>query len=630
MRGIKAVVMVVGGVLALALVAMLALVLLVNPNDYKPRIEQEARAQGIDLTLAGDIGWAFWPRPGFSIRDMTAGIPTGQGKQTVKVGDMRLSLDLPALLGGTVKVGRLTVTDASATLPANQPSGVPISVLVQKADLAGANADGQPFTADVTLQATQAARTVDVSLVTTLAVNATEKHYALQDGTVHVVLTGEGVQPALRTVNLKWGQAQFNGMAGTLSVSGLALDAGPVKLLTQVNGTALQSAAPQVTLEPVTLQLADAVLNGKLAYNAGPAPWLTVALQVDKLDVDALQAALQGATASDGQPAQGDNTTALAPTNEGKAAPDSTGDEPLALAGVVSMPGDYQLEVGQLVANHLHWQGVRVGAQVKNHQLELREFSAKGYDGQIMATGSLQAPPSGRPVLTLNTTVEGLQLPAFLQDLQQQPSKVAAGRFRLESRIQTSPLTRQQLLSTLNGQARFGIDGLVIDELNIEQRVCEAAAKAEGKSLPAKAWPEKTAFREASGDARITNGVVNLSPVKARLDTLDVRGEGPINLAQQTVDLPLDLTLVDERSAANFCEVMNPRLAEVTWPLRCQGNYATQSGKELCGIDKERLDELLRQVAQKKLEQKVDEKLKEKFGGEADKIKEGLRNLFGR
>ena len=115
-----------------------------------------------------------------------------------------------------------------------------------------------------------------------------------------------------------------------------------------------------------------------------------------------------------------------------------------------------------------------------------------------------------------------------------------------------------------------------------------------------------------------------LSPLAAKLDTLDLNGIGPVNLLDNTMDLKLDLKAVDDRQAVNACEIMNPRLAAISWPLRCRGNFSTQSGKELCSIDQSRLDKLVLQAA----EQKLGEKLKEKMGKDGEKLKDALKGLF--
>jgi AsmA protein len=368
-------------------------------------------------------------------------------------------------------------------------------------------------------------------------------------------------------------------------------------------------------------------LQGKLQYRAGAVPYLLVDMTGDSVDVDHLKTVLASQTSTQ-VPIETTQPDKQSASNENKGGSSSGGDEPWPLADLVAMPGDYRLGVKQLRANGLQWQNLQLSVQVKGEQLVLQTLRADGYQGVVQASGVLKAPKQARPHLTIDVSASNLQLTNFLRDLQQQASKVSAGVFNMRATLQSEPVNQQAFLGTLGGNAEFDIAGLVIDEINIEQRVCEAAAKLEGKSLPARTWSNQTELRETRGKATIRQGVVQLDPVVARLDTLDLRGTGPVSLVDDTLDLPLDLKLVNDAAAANFCEVMNPRLADINWPLRCRGNYVNQSGKDLCGVDRERLDDLIRQVAQKKVEQKIDEKLKEKFGGEADKFKEGLRKLF--
>ncbi len=59
-------------VLAIPIVAIiavvLALVLLVNPNQFKPLIVEQAKQQtGLDLVIEGDIDWQFFPSVGFTL-----------------------------------------------------------------------------------------------------------------------------------------------------------------------------------------------------------------------------------------------------------------------------------------------------------------------------------------------------------------------------------------------------------------------------------------------------------------------------------------------------------------------------------------------------------------------------------
>lgn len=265
------------------------------------------------------------------------------------------------------------------------------------------------------------------------------------------------------------------------------------------------------------------------------------------------------------------------------------------------------LKSDKLVASHLIFTNVLLSATFEDNKLTLQTLQADAYQGRISTSGSFTMVDANASQLRLDTAIKGMQLAPLLADLQQKPSKVLAGTLQLDSRLTATPQARAGMLRTLSGDLQFVIDGLVIDEMNLEKRVCEAAAQLDGKSLSAKQWPEKTELRETRGTAQIRNGVMVLSPLVARLDTLDMDGSGPVILADNAMDLRLDLKVVDNRQAANACEVTNPRLADISWPLRCRGNFATQSGKELCGIDQSRLDKLLLQAAGQKLGDKIKE-----------------------
>jgi uncharacterized protein involved in outer membrane biogenesis len=282
------------------------------------------------------------------------------------------------------------------------------------------------------------------------------------------------------------------------------------------------------------------------------------------------------------------------------------------------------LKSDKLLVRHLTLSNVQLAASMDGKKLTLQSFQADTYQGHIQSSGTIDLAEEKASRLHLNTSIKGVDLAPFLADLQQQPSKILAGILQMDSRLTALPLSRAGILKTLSGDVQFSVDGLVIDEMNLEKRVCETAAKLDGKSLTAKQWPEKTALRETHGTVQIQNGIMMLSPLVAKLDTLDMNGIGPVSLLDNMMDLRLDLKVIDNQKAVNACEIMNPRLAEISWPLRCRGNFVTQSGKELCSIDQSRLDKLAFQA----VEQKLGEKLKEKMGKDGDKINEALKKLF--
>ncbi|MDY6840477.1 MAG: AsmA family protein, partial [Pseudomonadota bacterium] len=62
MKAVRYVLIAVVALIALAVAAVAIAMAVINPNDYKPQIEQAVEdATNLDLILEGDIGWSFIP-----------------------------------------------------------------------------------------------------------------------------------------------------------------------------------------------------------------------------------------------------------------------------------------------------------------------------------------------------------------------------------------------------------------------------------------------------------------------------------------------------------------------------------------------------------------------------------------
>jgi AsmA protein len=82
MRSFKILGFLVAGIIPCALLLLLAVVLHVNPNDYKGRIEQQVEtATGRDLTLKGDIKFSVFPWIALELGPASLGNPEGFGTE---------------------------------------------------------------------------------------------------------------------------------------------------------------------------------------------------------------------------------------------------------------------------------------------------------------------------------------------------------------------------------------------------------------------------------------------------------------------------------------------------------------------------------------------------------------------
>lgn len=100
------------------IVALLVLVLLVNPNDFKPLIKEQVEAQtGRQLTINGDIEWRFFPSMGFSIGEVALSNPDGFAtSDLVKFNNAVLDLNVRPLFQHEINIGLVTLDGASFTL----------------------------------------------------------------------------------------------------------------------------------------------------------------------------------------------------------------------------------------------------------------------------------------------------------------------------------------------------------------------------------------------------------------------------------------------------------------------------------------------------------------------------------
>ncbi len=65
----KKIIYILLGLALAAVVAIAALVSLIDPNQFKPQLaEQVRKSTGRELVIQGDIGWRFWPSLGLPSR----------------------------------------------------------------------------------------------------------------------------------------------------------------------------------------------------------------------------------------------------------------------------------------------------------------------------------------------------------------------------------------------------------------------------------------------------------------------------------------------------------------------------------------------------------------------------------
>lgn len=107
--------------LSVLLVAMVAALLLVDPNSYKPELTAAVqKATGRELTVAGELKLSLYPRIGLNIGASELGNAAGFGPAPfARIGAMDVRVNLLPLLYGKVEVGTVVLKGVQLNLAKN-------------------------------------------------------------------------------------------------------------------------------------------------------------------------------------------------------------------------------------------------------------------------------------------------------------------------------------------------------------------------------------------------------------------------------------------------------------------------------------------------------------------------------
>ncbi|MBV0934419.1 AsmA family protein [Marinobacterium weihaiense] len=108
MKAIKLILALLLGALLLIGAVLVAIVTLLDPNDYKDRIQQAALEQAdIELSIEGNIAWSLYPWLALELNRVGVRYPDRPALGTLNRAEVAISL--PALLGGELQMNRLLV-----------------------------------------------------------------------------------------------------------------------------------------------------------------------------------------------------------------------------------------------------------------------------------------------------------------------------------------------------------------------------------------------------------------------------------------------------------------------------------------------------------------------------------------
>ncbi|WP_421314447.1 AsmA family protein [Aeromonas veronii] len=132
----KKIVLILLGIAVAALLAIVTLISLIDPNQFKPQLaEQVRKSTGRELVMAGEIDWRFWPSLGLSLEKVALRNPAGFAEpDLVRFEQGEASVALLPLLSHRLEIGKVTLSGAHLFIQTKADGSSNLSGLIKDAN----------------------------------------------------------------------------------------------------------------------------------------------------------------------------------------------------------------------------------------------------------------------------------------------------------------------------------------------------------------------------------------------------------------------------------------------------------------------------------------------------------------
>jgi AsmA protein len=675
MRAVKIVAWVLGGLVGFVVLGAAALLLWVDPNDYRGEIERRVgAATGRSMRIAGDLDLKVFPWLAIRVADVTLGNPPGYGSEpflVVKRADVGVKL-LP-LLKGELEVRRIglegvavslvsrgtgqnnwqdLISDTSGDAPDEAGRRTTIAgVDVKDATLSYRDEEADSLTRLSRLEFQTGAlggeEPVPVRLafdhddgtqapVTRVAVEASlrlsdEGSLAELSSLVLKARTGDdGPEISLRSPKLvlDWG-------AETLARSSLEVSYGDLPLRVTAEGTGLFSRPvvagtleidrvsprefmPSLGLEVPRTRDPEALkafrLKGAYRLTGETAHVRDLELELDDTKVRGqwgLENLDTKAMSFDLRVDTIDVDRYREPEPE-KAA-QGGGEPPVELPreAIRALHARGILKVQQAKLSGMLFKDVRLPIDAAGGLVRLAP-SARLFGGRYEGDIALDARPETMR-LSMNEKVRDIDMGALVKSAFD--SKRVVGRGDANVALRGAGNTDAAMLDSLSGKLDVNVRDGALDGVDLWYELRRATALVKRTALPARTGPERTSFRTLAGSATLAKGLISNDDLRVDMDYIKARGKGTLQIRTQAVDYRLVAALYKIPPAGEGGEMADLKAVEI--PISIGGTLGAMKVRpDVSGLVKARLR---KEVDQRKeslkedLKKELDNKLKDLF-----------------
>lgn len=534
-------------ILLVVLVAGLsALVLLVNPNDFRAYMVRQVEARsGYALKLEGPLRWHVWPQLSILSGRMSLTAP-GASVPLVAADNMRLDVALIPLFSHQLQVNQVMLKGAviqltpqsEAVRNVDAPVAPRENTLPDKADDTGWSFDiGHLKVADSLLVFQhEGAEQVTVRNIN-LQMTQDEHHKGKIDFSGRVNRNQRDLTLALTAnVNASDYPHLLSADIQQLSWQLTGVDLPAQGISGQGTLQALwREEQKQLELNQLNLQANDSALTGQASVILSNEPQWNMNLQFDKLNLENLLPA-QVAAAADGDAVQQGQTQVKLQRpviSSNLEQPDYNG-----LRG-------FSAEI-LLKANSVRWRGMdftQVSSQMsnKNGLLTIADLSGKMGEGHISLPGTLDvrkavARSAFQPRLDnieIGTILKAFNYPISL-----------TGRLTMAGDFSGSKIDAEAFRHHWQGQAHLEMQNTRMEGLNFQQLVQQAVERSSNVKVKENV-DNATRLDSFVTDLTLNEGQVTLDAMQGESPVLTLEGNGTLDLIKETADTRFKIRVLE-------------------------------------------------------------------------------------
>ncbi|MBH3131777.1 outer membrane assembly protein AsmA [Serratia nevei] len=582
--------------LVVVVAGMSALVLLVNPNDFRgymvKKVEQKS---GYQLTLEGDLRWHIWPQLSILAGRMTLTAP-GAKAPVVSAENMRLDVKLLPLLSHQLFVKQVMLKNAVIRLTPDSEEHSQVDAPIAPAG-SGTDAADAAWKFDI-----DNLRVVDSLLIwqradneqinvrdINLTLQQTEKRQAQLELSSRVnrdqrdltfsMAADVDLQQFPRQIGAKVTQFNYQ-LAGADILNGGIQGEGNAQVV-------YQQTPAQIAVSQLNVSANNSQLTGDISATLGAVPGYVVNLNSANLDLDALSG-WQSSTMTAEQPA-----VTSAPVIASQ-----VDDRQQNLEALRDFTAQLNLQAAQVTYRGMNVTQLAVTADNQRGLLTLRKLAGQLAGGDFSLPGTLDA-RGNKPVISVQPVLNQVELGTVLKAFDM--PQMLTGKFSMKGDLTGDRLSSQAFERRWRGTAQLAMQDAQLHGLNIQQLIQQAVARNDNSVRGQDSYQRYTEVKSVSAQASLSQGTVKLSGLTADSPLLALTGAGSIDMPGKQCDMALNVRVTGGWQGRG--ELIE-QLQKTPIPLRVYGpwqqlNYQLQVDQVLRKTLQDRAKDALNKWAEK-------------------------------